>query len=147
MNETITAFEEKLKELLALAKKNKDVIEVEKVNDVFKELNLDVHQIDKIYEYLESHNIAILNLSNDDEPDDSAILEIEQEEDDYLIGDVDNNGKVTLIDAQLVLKAALGIENFSDEKAAKAADADESGKVDLVDVTLILKAALGIISL
>lgn len=73
--------------------------------------------------------------------------EIEQEEDDYLIGDVDNNGKVTLIDAQLVLKAALGIENFSDEKAAKAADADESGKVDLVDVTLILKAALGIISL
>ena len=33
MNETITAFEEKLKELLALAKKNKDVIEVEKVND------------------------------------------------------------------------------------------------------------------
>ena len=81
MNETITAFEEKLKELLALAKKNKDVIEVEKVNDVFKELNLDVHQIDKIYEYLESHNIAILNLSNDDEPDDSAILEIEQEED------------------------------------------------------------------
>ena len=81
MNETITAFEEKLKELLALAKKNKDVIEVEKVNDVFKELNLDVHQIDKIYEYLESHNIAILNLSNDDEPDDSAILEIELEED------------------------------------------------------------------
>ena len=81
MNETITAFEEKLKELLALAKKNKDVIEVEKVNDVFKELNLDVHQIDKIYEYLESHNIAILNLSNDEEPDDSAILEIEQEED------------------------------------------------------------------
>ena len=73
--------------------------------------------------------------------------EIEQEEDDYLIGDVDNNGKVTLIDAQLVLKAALGIENFSDEKAAKAADADEPGKVDLVDVTLILKAALGIISL
>ena len=30
MNETVIAFEEKLKELLAIAKKNKDVIEVDK---------------------------------------------------------------------------------------------------------------------
>ena len=81
MNETVHAFEEKLKELLTLAKKNNDTIEVEKVNDVFKELNLEVHQIDKIYEYLESNNIVVLNLSADDEPDDSALLELEQDED------------------------------------------------------------------
>ena len=80
MKETIIAFEEKLKELLTLAKKNNDVIEVDKVNDVFKELNLDVSQIDKIYEYLEAHNIVVLNLANDEGPDDSAILEIEQED-------------------------------------------------------------------
>ena len=45
------------------------------------ELNLEEHQIDKIYEYLESNNIVVLNLASDDEPDDSAILEIEQEDD------------------------------------------------------------------
>ena len=61
MNETLNLFDEKLKELLAYAKKNKDVIDVNKVNDVFKELNLDPNQIDKIYEYLEASNIIVLN--------------------------------------------------------------------------------------
>ncbi len=32
-----------------------------KVNDFFKEMNLEVRQIDKIYEYLEAHNIVVLN--------------------------------------------------------------------------------------
>ena len=72
MSEQVIKFEEKLKELVNIAKKNKGVIEVEYVNDFFKEMNLNVNQIDKIYEYLESHNIVVLNLS-DDEPDLSLI--------------------------------------------------------------------------
>lgn len=88
MNETINTFEEKLKALLAFAKKNNHVIEVEKVNDVFKDLHLEEHQIDKIYEYLESNNIVVLNLTSDDEPDDSAILELEQEDDAVLNEDL-----------------------------------------------------------
>lgn len=80
MSETVIKFEEKLKELVQLAKKNKGIIEVEKVNDFFKEMNLNVNQIDKIYEYLESHNIVVLNLM-DDEPDDNMLLEMEHDED------------------------------------------------------------------
>lgn len=87
MNETVNTFEEKLKELLIFAKKNNDVIEIEKVNDFFKELNLDVSQIDKIYEYLEAQNIVVLNLSADEGPDDSDIMEIEQEDDLSLTDD------------------------------------------------------------
>lgn len=87
MSEEVSKFEDKLKELVQLAKKNKGIIEVEKVNDFFKEMNLNVTQIDKIYEYLESHNIVILNLS-DDEPDDSILLEMEQDEDISILEDV-----------------------------------------------------------
>lgn len=80
MSEMINNFEEKLKELIAFAKKNKGIIEVDKVNDFFKELNLEVTQIDKIYEYLESNNIVVLNLSEDEEePDDEVLLTLEEE--------------------------------------------------------------------
>lgn len=79
MNEQqIAYFEQKLKELVAFARTNHNVIEIGKVNDFFKELNLEVAQIDKIYEYLESSNIVILNPS-EDEPDDEVILELEED--------------------------------------------------------------------
>lgn len=87
MSETVIKFEEKLKELVQISKKNKGVIEVEKVNDFFKEMNLNVNQIDKIYEYLESHNIVVLNLV-DDEPDDTILLEMEHDEDLSIIDDL-----------------------------------------------------------
>lgn len=82
MNDEMLNFDEKLKELVALAKKSKGIIEVEKVNDFFKELNLDVNQIDKIYEYLEANNVVVLNLSDsdDDEPNEDALLELEEDE-------------------------------------------------------------------
>lgn len=93
-NNSISTFEEKLKELMAFAKKNKGVIEVEKVNDFFKELNLEVNQIDKIYEYLEANNIAILNLVDDEGPDDDAILELEQDEEATITEELSANTSV-----------------------------------------------------
>lgn len=80
MSETsIPSFEEKLLELVSLGKKNKGLLELEKVNDFFKEYNLDAHQIDKIYEYLDGQNIVILTAHGfEDEPNDDALLELEQ---------------------------------------------------------------------
>ena len=43
-------------------------------------MNLNVSQIDQIYEYLEANNIAVLNLS-EEEPDDDALLELEDDDD------------------------------------------------------------------
>lgn len=80
MSDAVKVFEQKMKDLVSFAKKNKGIIEVDKVNDFFKELNLDVNQIDKIYEYLESHNIVVLNITDDEDPDDDVLLQIEQEE-------------------------------------------------------------------
>jgi RNA polymerase primary sigma factor len=104
MNEAINNFEERLKELVAFAHKNKGVIEVEKVNDFFKELNLDVTQIDKIYEYLEANNIVVLNITDDEEePDDDILLELETEEDTSLI-DFQSAGAMSDDPVKLYLK-------------------------------------------
>lgn len=61
-------------------------------------------------------------------------------------GDVDGDDKVTLTDAQMVLKAALKIESF-DETQIEAADVDQNGRITLEDAQRVLKAALKIITL
>ena len=84
----MASFEARLKELVSFANRNKGVIEVDKVNDFFKEMNLNVRQIDKIYEYLESHNIVVLNPAEDEEPDDDLLMEMD--EDAELLTEVDD---------------------------------------------------------
>ena len=84
----MASFEARLKELVSFANRNRGVIEVDKVNDFFKEMNLNVRQIDKIYEYLESHNIVVLNPAEDDEPDDDLLMEMD--DDTELLAETDD---------------------------------------------------------
>ena len=59
-------------------------------------------------------------------------------------GDLDNDGDVTLKDAQLVLKAALRIVALDDAQKV-AADVDGDNDISLKDAQLLLKRALRII--
>ena len=78
MGDLKTSFEEKLRELVKLGKSNKDILDLEKVNNFFKEFNLNTAQIDKIYEYLESHSIIVIhNTDLEDGPSDDALLELD----------------------------------------------------------------------
>lgn len=81
MNDTIISnFTEKLGELEAAARKNKGILEIDKLNNFFKEFNLDVDQVDKIYEHLEAKNIVVLSTEpEDDEPNEDVLLELEQD--------------------------------------------------------------------
>ena len=63
---------------------------------------------------------------------------------DIVKGDVNGDNQVTLTDAQIVLKVALGITSLTDESVA---DVNGDKQVTLIDVQLVLKAALGIIKL
>jgi len=77
-------FKHSLASLVEIAKKNNNVIEASKVNDIFKKVNLSLAQIDKIYEYLESQNIIVLNLGEDDvDPDPETLMEFEEEEEEF----------------------------------------------------------------
>ncbi len=61
-----------------------------------------------------------------------------------IMGDVDNNGKVELNDAQIVLKAALKITGLT-QIQFQAADIDTDNQITLTDAQKILKLALKII--
>ena len=64
---TKAKFEEKLKEILAIAKKKKNVLEYQEINDFFADMSLEEEQFDKIIEMLEQNGIDVLRITEDDD--------------------------------------------------------------------------------
>jgi len=81
MEENIVKFEEKLKELVSLGKKKKSILEVQEINDFFSDMELEPDQMEKVFEYLEGHNIDVLRISGDDDDLDDVDLMISEEDD------------------------------------------------------------------
>ncbi len=80
---TQVKFEEKMKELLALAKKKKNVLDYTDVSDAFAELNLEEEQFDKILETLDEKNIVCnMESSIPDEDDDDAEDDIDMSDEE-----------------------------------------------------------------
>ncbi len=78
--ETREKFQEKLKELLALAKKKKNTLEYQEINEFFRDMQLDAEKFEKILDFLEANNIDVLRITADDDSDDDILLEVEDEE-------------------------------------------------------------------
>jgi RNA polymerase primary sigma factor len=72
-------FQQKLQELLALAKKKKNMLEYQEINDFFADMQLNAEKFEKILEFLEANNIDVLRITDDD-ADDDILLEVEEEE-------------------------------------------------------------------
>ena len=88
MDENVQAkFEERLKELLAIAKKKKNVLEYQEISEFFSEMALEEEQFDKILEALEQNNVDVLRITEEDDVDDEEI--ILTEEDDVDVEDID----------------------------------------------------------
>lgn len=82
MDENFKAkFEEKLKELLSIAKKKKNVLEYQEINDFFADMQLEEEQFDKILETLEQNSVDVIRMSEDDSDDDEVVLTEEDEVD------------------------------------------------------------------
>lgn len=77
-NGNVVKFSDKLKELLEYAKKKKNVLEYQEINDFFAEMKLDEDKIDKILSFLENKGVDVLRIT-DDVPDDALLLESEAE--------------------------------------------------------------------
>ena len=73
-------FQEKMKELLALGRKKKNILEDHEINDFFKDMSLDAEKMEHIFDFLEQNNIDVLRISDDDD-DDDIILDDEDAED------------------------------------------------------------------
>ena len=81
---TKVKVEEKIKELMALAKKKKNVLEYQEITDCFAGLGLEVEQIEKTVEALERSGIDVLRITEEEVlpvEDDDIILTEEDEVD------------------------------------------------------------------
>ncbi|MBO7404159.1 MAG: N-acetylmuramoyl-L-alanine amidase [Clostridia bacterium] len=60
-----------------------------------------------------------------------------------VMGDLDDDGKVTAADARLALRAAVDLELLDEEQIARA-DVDKDGKITAADARMILRMAVGL---
>ena len=72
-------FQQKLKDLLALAKKKKNMLEYQEISDFFADMQLEAEQYDKILDFLEANNIDVLRITDDDS-DDEILLDVDDED-------------------------------------------------------------------
>ena len=73
-----TKFQQKMGELLEIAKKKRNILEYQEISDHFKELNLDAEQFEAVLDFLEHNNVDVLRMSDDDD-DDEIILDDDDE--------------------------------------------------------------------
>ena len=137
-------FKAKLKELLALAKKKKNVLEYDEISDQLSDLNLNEDQLDSIVEVLEKSGIDVLRMSEDvdDIPVDDEDIDLDDEEEvdmeniDLSVPDgvsiedpvrmyLKEIGKVPLLNADQEIVLAQDMENgMLAERILKAQDRD-----------------------
>ena len=81
MDENMQAkFEEKVKDLLAAAKKKKNVLEYQEISEFFTDMQLEEEQFEKILEVLEQNNVDVLRITEEDDIDDEEIILTEEDE-------------------------------------------------------------------
>ena len=96
-------FSEKLVELLELAKKKKNVLEYQEINDFFKDQNLEVDQMEKVFDFLEASGVDVLRITGNDE---ELILD-----DDMDIDKLDDEEEVELDKIDLSVLEGVSIED------------------------------------
>ena len=63
----LAKYEEKVKSILALAKKKKNVLEYQEIQDHFAELNLESEQFARVVETLEQSGVDVLRITTEDD--------------------------------------------------------------------------------
>ena len=148
MEERAIKFEEKLKNLVALWKKKKSILEIQEINEVFSDMELEAEQMEKIFEYLESQNIDVLRISPDtDDADDVEILLTDEDEVDMEKIDLSVPDGISIEDpVRMYLKEIGKVPLLSAEEeielAKRMAEGDEDAKKRLAEANLRLVVSI-----
>ncbi len=150
MEEQAIKFEEKLKNLVALGKKKKNVLEIQEINDTFSDMELEAEQMDKIFEYLEAQNIDILRITadaDDETPDDTEIILSEEDDVDVEKIDLSVPDGISIEDpVRMYLKEIGKVPLLSAEEeielAKRMAEGDEEAKKRLAEANLRLVVSI-----
>ena len=141
MDENMQAkFEEKVKDLLAAAKKKKNVLEYQEISEFFTDMQLEEEQFEKILEVLEQNSVDVLRITEEDDIDDEEIILTEEDEVD--VENIDLSvpdgvsiedpvrmylkeiGKVSLLSAEEEIELAKRMELGDQEAKKRLAEAN-----------------------
>ena len=153
MDENMVKFHEKLKELLQYAKNKKNVLEYDEINDFFADLEIDANQMEKIYDYLEKHNVDVLRehqgevIEDDIEVDEDELALIEAEAEDLSKIDLSIPEGIGLEDPVRMYLKEIGKEPLlnSDEEielAQRMEKGDSAAKKRLAEANLRLVVSI-----
>ncbi len=152
MEEQAIKFEEKLKTLVDLGKKKKNVLEIQEINEVFSDMPLEEEQMEKVYEYLEARNIDVLRITGGDVeddvlPDDMEMLLADEEEVDVEKIDLSVPDGVSIEDpVRMYLKEIGKVPLLTAEEevelAKRMAEGDEEAKKRLAEANLRLVVSI-----
>ena len=141
MEDITQKFLERLKELVALGKKKKSILEIQEINDFFRDMDLSTEQMERVFEYLEANNIDVLRINSDDD-DDVDLDAIMSDEEDVDVENIDLSvpdgvsvedpvrmylkeiGKVPLLSAEREIELAQRMEEGDEEAKKELAEAN-----------------------
>lgn len=98
-------FLERLKELVALGKKKKGVLELQEINDFFHDMELNPEQMERVFDYLESNNVDVLRIGPDEDIDVDLDLNLDLDLDLDLDSNID-------MDVMLADEEEVDVENI-----------------------------------
>ncbi len=100
--ESAAAFEEKLNQLLLLAKKKRNVLENQEVLDFFVGENLDSDKLDQIYDFLESNKVDVLQIGGED---------LDLDEDLFIEEDIEDEEEIDMESIDLSVPEGISVED------------------------------------
>ena len=148
MEENAQKFLEKMNELVALGKKKKSILDVQEINDFFADMELSAEQKEKVFEYLEGHNIDVLRITADTDDDvDIDNMIAEEEEVDMENIDLSVPEGVSIEDpVRMYLKEIGKVPLLSAEReielAKRMEEGDEDAKKELAEANLRLVVSI-----
>jgi RNA polymerase primary sigma factor len=100
--ESAAAFEEKLNQLLLLAKKKRNVLENQEILDFFVGESLDSDKLDQIYDFLESNKVDVLQIGGED---------LDLDEDLFIEEDIEEEEEIDMETIDLSVPEGISVED------------------------------------